>query len=576
MSKRLLREITKDIKNFNKNDEKKIRTLLGFKNITSIVKFAKDNGVDIGKRKDTQKKRALDYSRQLYNQAVDIINEKIIEERKERAKIRRVKKKTTLDVSNGFKNIRYETYTKNLQQLYKSIRFQQQKLGDETYVSLYFKNKNTGQISYRTIKSDYLSSYEDFLDRIEEIKLGGGAFGSGALPDDENEILTNIYDLLIEKIFGNSTSEYMMFIVKDIDGRKNKDCYKQVLDIIEPNVDHSDISLSYFDNFKQKLQQIGNINFIANTFQMKKGVNNFKVKNTNRVTIDYCNQKVVCIKPNMKNYEPHYFIKTENPEFTVIYDSCKKHYDIIENNDIQFDENIYLSLNNRVFKKHKTEKFIQIHKCNDLNRIAESNPITNHYYFFWDLETITDFDNYRCMRPYSVSFTIANEYDLENLDKIDQKKDAKEFIKWKKDKVFSFVGYNAIEKMVDFIMKSHVLYRGKDNNIFSLVSFNGSNFDNFFLLDYILKCNRNDVWVKDIFYNDNQLLKFVINGKDTIFDLRKHLVGSLKQNCESFKVSELCEKLEFNHYEAQKLHETGKLIEFMTGNKKLQDYNEKN
>ena len=78
-------------------------------------------------------------------------------------------------------------------------------------------------------------------------------------------------------------------------------------------------------------------------------------------------------------------------------------------------------------------------------------------------------------------------YDLENLDKIDEKKDEKELIKWKKDKVFSFVGYDAIEKMVDFIMKAHVLYRRKDNNIFSLVSFNGSNFDNFFLLDYILK-----------------------------------------------------------------------------------------
>jgi hypothetical protein len=93
MSERLLPQITKDIKNFNKNDEKKIRTLLGFKTITSIIKYATESGVNIGKRKDTQKRRALDYARKLYNQAVDIINEKIIEERKERAKIRRVKKK---------------------------------------------------------------------------------------------------------------------------------------------------------------------------------------------------------------------------------------------------------------------------------------------------------------------------------------------------------------------------------------------------------------------------------------------------------------------------------------------------
>jgi len=576
MSERLKKSINKNVKDFTKNDERKIRKELGLKNINSIIKFAKDKGVNLGKKKDTQKRRALNYARGIYNDEIEITNNIIIEERKEKKKeqkiIRTVVSKKTLDAMNGFENIRYIVKTKNLEQLYKSVRYQQKKLGDETYLTLYFKNKSNGNTSHRTFKSDYLATYEDFLDRAEEIKLGGGAAGSGALPDDEYEILTNLYDLLIEKIFGNSNSEYMLFKTKNIDGGKYKDCYKQVLDIIDPKNKHFNKELSDFNNFKDALKPL-NVSFIANTFQKKKGVNNFTVKqNSERVKIDYTDKEVVCIKPQMKNYDLHYFIKKENPDYIVIYDSSKKHYDIIDG-DIEFDENVYLSMNNRVFK-NVGKKYIQISTANNLNKVADSNPKTNHYYFFWDIETITDFDDFRCMKPYSVSFTIANENDLKELDEIDKKKNKKDLIRWKDGKVFSFVGYDAIDSMVNFIVNAHCKYRGQGNNIFSLVSFNGSSFDNFFLLDNILKTNRSDVWVKDIFYNDSQLLKFVINGKDTIFDLRKHLVGSLKQNCKSFQVSELCEKLEFNHYEAQKLHEKGELIDFMTGNEKLKEYNE--
>lgn len=579
MSERLKISIDKNVKNFTKNDERKIRNELNLKNINSVIKYARDAGVNLGKRRDTQKRRALDYARDIYNDRIEITNQNIIDARKERKKeqriIRSVVSKTTLDAMNGFENVRYRTRTKNLNQLYKSVKYQQNKLGDETYLTLYFKNKTNGVISHRTIKSDFLSSYEDLLDRVEEIKLGGGPAGSGPLPDDEFEIIMNVYDLLIEKIFGNSNSEYMLFKTKNIDGGKYKNCYKQVLDIIDPKNKHNNKELSDFNNFKDALLPL-NVNFIANTFQSKKGVNNFLIKkNSERVKIKYTNKDVVCIKPQIKNYELHYFIKKENPDYTVIYDSTKKHYDIIDG-DIQFDENVYLSLNNRVFKNvgTKTDRFIQISTANNLNKVANSNPKTNHYYFFWDIETITDFDDFRCMKPYSVSFTIANDHDLKELDKIDKNKNKKDLLRWKDGKVFSFVGYDAIDMMVDFIVKGHCKYRGQGNNIFSLVSFNGSSFDNFFLLDNILKTNRSDVWVKDIFYNDSQLLKFVINGKDTIFDLRKHLVGNLKQNCKSFQVSELCEKLEFNHYEAQKLHERGELIEFMSGNQKLKEYNE--
>ena len=107
------------------------------------------------------------------------------------------------------------------------------------------------------------------------------------------------------------------------------------------------------------------------------------------------------------------------------------------------------------------------------------------------------------------------------------------------------------------------------------MSFNGANFDNFILLHSLLDLDNDfgqEINVSQIFYNGSQILNMKINNKHSVFDIAKHLVGSLKSNCEGFNVKTVA-KGEFNHHTAQKLHDEGKLIDFMTNNKELENYN---
>ena len=56
----------------------------------------------------------------------------------------------------------------------------------------------------------------------------------------------------------------------------------------------------------------------------------------------------------------------------------------------------------------------------------------------------------------------------------------------------------------------------------------------------------------------NQLLNFKINGCHNMYDLHKHLMGSLKSNCESFKIPKKYSKLDCDHNEIQILYNNDK------------------
>ena len=101
MTERLKISIVKNVKNFTKNDEKKIRNELNLKNINSIIKYARDAGVNLGKRKDTQKRRALDYARDIYNDRIDEKNKVVLDERREKKKTETFKKSFIKGLKNN-------------------------------------------------------------------------------------------------------------------------------------------------------------------------------------------------------------------------------------------------------------------------------------------------------------------------------------------------------------------------------------------------------------------------------------------------------------------------------------------
>ena len=97
---KLLKTVNKSFEKFSKNDKRKIRNELNLKNIKSVIKFARDAGINLGKRIKTQQKRAFNYARDLYNDIVEEKNKVIKEERREKKKTETFKKSFIKDLTN--------------------------------------------------------------------------------------------------------------------------------------------------------------------------------------------------------------------------------------------------------------------------------------------------------------------------------------------------------------------------------------------------------------------------------------------------------------------------------------------
>ena len=549
-------------------------------------------------------------------------------------------KKRTVDAINNFKNILYTTKNKNLNGLYKNVIHQMRKEGGRGYLVLHFKNKQTGRLEQRTIQQADLRSEQHFLDAYEELIHGGnngsgvvndsdydlmtniynitymrlGAYGSseniffkckGITGYKLNNCVEQVLDI-IEPISDsctcNTCNAECVITPRMTDNTLYWACpnckYELTKERIinKPIRDLNDVNDSHEKAFNHRKKELKNIvklieyvkeknlkvNILANTISYDSdNKNQFEIieqheKNDDIEKLEYCGKNKNVFKPNINNYKLKWLYKNEEKIHTnLIWDNTKEHLDIIEGS-ITFKENLYMDYCDNIYLKNENNKLKKIDKPINLDKKAEIKTNSNHYYIAFDFETITDFDSYRCMKAYSLSISVANDEDLTNLNNIDEKNDEKALNKWKKNKVFTFVGYDCITRFFDWLCKAHVSYRNKKNNIFTLMSFNGSNFDNFFLLDALLNANRCDLWASDIFYNNNQLLKFTINGKNTVFDLAKHLCGSLKYNCDSFKVK-LCAKTSFDHNKAQEMfnEDPKKLISHMKKSKELIEYNEK-
>jgi hypothetical protein len=153
------------------------------------------------------------------------------------------------------------------------------------------------------------------------------------------------------------------------------------------------------------------------------------------------------------------------------------------------------------------------------------------------------------------------------------------------NRCYNYIDFDSSNIFIKWILDN------QENHIFKFVSFNGANFDNIILLRALLEYRQNnknkkdDIHVANIQYNNNQLLNFELNGRHSCYDLRRHLIGSLKSNCQSFKVPNKYSKLEFDHNltqhtynnfinESQSIEEgRNNFINHMRNQDNLQEYN---
>lgn len=255
-------------------------------------------------------------------------------------------------------------------------------------------------------------------------------------------------------------------------------------------------------------------------------------------------------------YEP------ENYGFIFVYGD--DHLDVIKNNDKLFRDDVLINyqlnvidMNNNVITKRK-DMFKKALKCS-------KNECENFEleYVFFDYETVVDYSYANCMKPYSISWFNISHTDVENFD-------------FSKNELITsnchnYIGWDCSEVFYKWIMENQV------NKRFVLISYNGANFDNFILLKSFLEISNDCELsiISKVQYNGNQLLNFKINGRHTLYDLHKHLMGSLKSNCESFKVPSKYSKLECDHNEIQSIYnnDNSGFIETMKQRDGLSEYN---
>jgi len=470
------------------------------------------------------------------------------------------------DIINFFHKIKYQYVgISTLYELYQQINEEIDKLDlmrGYTYIVLYiFEEKNL--VRHISIAQQFMNNYAQFEKRVNEIIMGK-VVGSDAIAPDE-VINYNIFSIAyVDDSVGNGRNDKILFECENIaDGFCGYDSLIKCGHTYKG--DKKD--LIFLSNVVDEIVNNGlKINIIGNTF----GIKNIKdVKKREFRTITHTVKGEILDKYiwELKTDDITIceILEVENPTHTIIYDEVNKHFDVIKGK-VRLQKNICFDLGGDIYKSNV--KVFSVREI--ITNNIKSKKTTKLEYIFFDYETVIDFDESSCMKEYSLSILQLTNEELENLTNADIAGDFKTVAVIRKKCCKTFIGYDCSIQFIKWIIENQA---GK---IFCFIGFNNTNFDNFILLNALLKNAKNDFAeyrLSEIFYNGSQLLNFVMNGRHHTFDIHKHLMGSLKDNCESFKIK-CCKKLEFDHSKAQQLYLDGELINFITNNDELKDYNE--
>jgi len=562
--------------------EKRLRTIN--KNKKLLLQYAGYKSIQEARKNNVgfTDKEIYEGLREDYNDEVDLIQEQIKESEP------KFVKQTLLDKVKFFTKYNFEYKNVNTyEQFYKVIQDALKKFPTATSLSIYIRDKVSGNKvrAISIIRSD-LYSFDDFMNALNAIIEGAmSQYGSDAVNLDENELIFNNFGLASAVIAGNGTSDKMLFNTLNIQqtetkvGKKtvkNNDCGKKCLWECLKNTQHSTL-ISYMkpelvrnvDNMVEfiKVNQLP-ISVMCNSFLLKRPHN--EIVEDNMITIDVFDKKKkrdIKRKATLlqqKDIKIAYFHNCLFSKYTIIFDEFNNHYDVIDGS-ITLKE-IYLTAECYVVMNIEDKNEV-IFQPKQMNKNSRTDKKVYHKFVFFDYETVIDFEKNSCMREYSLSILVLDNTELEILTNCDEGKEEEKVKKIREDKCITFLGYDCSIQFINWIMAN------QEDTAFMFIGFNNANFDNFILLDALLRNNTYEYGIENIFYNGSQLLNFFMNGRHNCFDIHKHLMGSLKANCDSFKIN-CCAKKSFNHDKAQQLFLNGGLIDFITGNDELKEYNE--
>jgi len=517
-------------------------------------------------------------------------------------------KQTLLDQIRFFTKYAFEySNVYDNRSFYEAIKDAIERFPSATSVSIHFTNKQSGnKVRSISLTVSDLFSFEMFEEALNKI-IQGNFVGSDAVNLNTDEIVYTNFNLSSTRIAGGSSSDKMLFEVEGIEQTKTKlnnktiglnDCAKQCLlklvnkdsECYKELVKIQPKNLSMFDDLTNFIKKwLLNINIICNSFALKKPHNEiikngevikFVIEDSKRkglmrnhiATKLILNQDIEVVElysylngsTNEDGFVEYFFSGNGVSIGTIIYDEFNQHYDIIKNNELKLCDDVYITAECKIIKNNQI--LFSPKQANLNNKIKEE---VKHQYLFFDYETVIDFSKNSCMQEYSLSILNLNNRDLIDLTKADEKKDEKTVNEIKEKNCVTFLGFDCSIQFIKWLLEYQ-----KDTS-FVLIGYNNANFDNFILLDALLKYNEIDTEynVSDIFYNGSQLLNFYINGRHNTFDIHKHLMGRLSDNCTSFKIN-CCAKKSFDHSKAQQMYLDGTLIDYINEDLELKNYNE--
>ena len=472
---------------------------------------------------------------------------------------------------------------------------------------LMFKDITSNKLNFTSLSADELFDFETFQERIED-QQSGDVPGSDQYAEDQYNLVLDVFVVISGRASAQAddkpfeTSYFNVLNNENLTEDRLGECVMNTLLLI---LDKKEINIRNKKNRKEKAAIFNDTNLMkSNVLWFSTVLNSFDIKH--RIVSDffYFNKDVdINELPRQKHKinGRNVFLHKIEPEHIIIdtdggYD--KDVFYIIYNNDpndphiclvdpnkplkdmhISFKRDIY----NNEFKKISTI-FNERKKALDVKIIKP--VVIEQKYLYFDFETIIDYDDHDICKPYSLAFCVFNENELKQLDSFDK---AKRKFKYKTpddfaedekgvaeyldytfsdtgkiaNKCYFVLGYDCIQVLYDFLCKQTKI-------CFKFVSFNGALFDNFLLYRGLKKINQD--CLGDPFYSKNMLLNFKIWGVSDMFDIRRHLVGTLDECCDGFGITSFKKKT-FDHNKAQKLYNDGLLMETLKNDREIMEYN---
>lgn len=446
-------------------------------------------------------------------------------------------------------------------------------------------NNRPIKIRNLTFNIDDFISFKKFEGEYEKIKKGEWSGSDGIDLENTQPIYTNFQLSQVEIAAKGKKSDKMIYEVEGIEETKTKkgkkeigngDCGKvclttimtrlgldlKILKDVKPqelvNVDCM-ISFIIFHNLP--------ISIIANSFVTLKNVYEMIAsEETCEISIKDKKKNIknyVCIRPKLgRDVEEVFFYKSENEKAIILIDEINQHYDIVKN--LKICDDVFISVSSKVIKGD-----VILFSPRQVNINSKKQKEVFKRFVIFDYETVIDFDKDSCMQEYSLSILNLSDTELEELTDADMAGDVERVNNIRKNCCVTFLGFDCSIQFIEWIQNN------QNDTVFTFIGFNNTNFDNFILLSALLNYDNieYELDVNNIFYNGSQLLNFLLSGRHETFDIRKHLLGSLKDNCKSFKIN-CCAKKSFDHNVPQQKYLEGTLIDYITDNEELKEYNE--